>query len=50
MSTQTLVLLELLLIFGGLIGYCVWDLARLRRDNRRARRERDGNGPPTASG
>jgi cbb3-type cytochrome oxidase maturation protein len=37
MSGKTMVLLELLLIFGGVLGWAFWDLWSLRRSQARDR-------------
>ena len=34
MKTSTLVLLELVLVFGGVLGFAFWELYALRRDRR----------------
>ena len=46
MSAGTLGLLELALVFGGLLAFCVWELISLRRDARRSERQ----GPPSDRG
>lgn len=35
MSSGTLVLLEMLLVLGLVLGWAVWELVSLRRDKRR---------------
>jgi len=40
MEGSTLILLELLLVLGGVLGFGVWELVKLRR-YRREREQRD---------
>ena len=41
MSSHSFGLIELLLVFGVVIGWAVWQLYTLRRDNRRTRDDGD---------
>jgi hypothetical protein len=49
MNPQTLKLMELVLVFGAVLGWAVWELVSVRRSqaaDRRAReRAGDGEGP-----
>lgn len=52
MSASTFGLIELVLVFGLLLGFGFWQLYIVRRDQRRAdekqrRRQNDGGEPPT---
>ena len=53
MSSNALGLIELILVFGLLLGFGLWQLYAVRRDQRRAdaeaRRRRDGEEPPGPS-
>ncbi len=52
MSANAFGLIELILVFGLLLGFGVWQLYSVRRDQRRAdeearRRQRQGGDPPS---
>ncbi len=40
MDTQNLIILELVLVFGLVVGFCGWELWSLRRERRRDRQAR----------
>jgi heme/copper-type cytochrome/quinol oxidase subunit 2 len=43
-STETLALVEMLAVFGLVLGFCVWQLVSVRREARRRRQDRKDEG------
>jgi hypothetical protein len=41
MEPGTIKALELVLIFGGVLGFCFWELYKLRRERKREREKDD---------
>lgn len=48
MTTENYGLIELGLVFGGLLAFLLWELWTLRRDKRRRDAARKDQKPPTA--
>lgn len=46
MSGHTLGLIELILVFGAVVGWAAWELWSLRRLREKRKQENDAGGPP----
>lgn len=50
MAGSTLIVLELVLVFGGVAAFCAWELYALRKDRRKSAQKEDSSASGNSSG